>query len=78
MHDNCCVPITRYTTFVYISALNITVPLHFNLQVGSAKESCQWFSRINKFRYPMFFMCPADYYMAGVKSRHSNKREDRE
>jgi hypothetical protein len=39
---------------------------------------CNWHYRINTWDAPMLFMCPANQYMAGVRSRHDNHREDRE
>jgi hypothetical protein len=39
---------------------------------------CNWHYRINTWDAPMLFMCPANQYMAGVRSRHDNRREDRE
>ena len=39
------------------------------LQIDIWKEiDCEWFERINEPTEPIFFMCPADAFMAGLKS----------
>ena len=38
---------------------------------------CKWYNDINEWDSPLLFTCPSDYYIAGIKSRHNNGREDR-
>ena len=44
---------------------------------GYTYVKCNWYYHINDYDSPMHFMCPANYYMAGVRSHHDNHREDR-
>ena len=58
--------------FLVLCAVNLKeIPLRLSLMVhlpaGGIMES----------DLPMTFMYPANYYMAGVRSKHDNKREDR-
>ena len=58
--------------FLVLCAVNLKeIPLRLSLMVH------QWFYGINEWDRPMHFICPANYYLAGVRSRHDNRKEDR-
>ena len=44
---------------------------------NGAMSSCYWTGYQTNLNEPSLFHCPANYVMSGVKSVHSNKREDR-
>lgn len=35
-----------------------------------SKTLCEWFEGINTPAEPIYFMCPSDAFMAGVRSTH--------
>ncbi len=49
-------------------------------RVTSAQNvhKCTWTDYITEYDEPISFMCPANQYMGGTTSRHSNSREDRQ
>ena len=59
---------------VRYSAHNSIAHLYKNFQIPAKAQHCSWHYRINTYDEPMFFMCPANQFMAGVRSRHSNSR----
>ncbi len=46
-------------------------------RVSDHASGCFWSGYVNSFDWPVSFMCPANYYLAGTSSYHDNGREDR-
>ena len=45
--------------------------------VDSPAKDCKWHANINEYRLDMDFTCPSDFFISGLKSYHTNKKEDR-
>lgn len=53
-------------------------PYMIQAATENAQTHCTWHTDINTFDGHMFFHCPVNQFLAGVRSHHNDSREDRQ